>query len=125
MERPCACLDLDSGIFDRDVSPVKLTRPQKRRKRLQVHAAQKAVAKARGMPADELEFQTIVLNQLFQINGRLQAIEGCLLPYCSNCNWHADPCSIQSPSAFPPPCPTSKLLTKIKPQGLQNSLKMR
>ena len=33
--------------------------------------------------------------------------------------------NIQLPSAFPPPCPTGKLLTKVKPRGLRNSLKMR
>ena len=53
MQQPRVCSDAITKPADtRDLSPPKLTRPQKRRRRLQVSAAQKAIAEVRSVERD-------------------------------------------------------------------------
>ena len=70
MERPGECLELSGHAKRCATSPPKLTKPQKRRKRLQLLAANKSESARKGL-LDEPSFQQLVLAHLQNIDSRL------------------------------------------------------
>ena len=90
LERPRECKDvIPSAAEQHDASREKLSRPQKRRKRLQQLAAHRAVATSSGKPQTTADFQDVVVNYLDKIVSRLGVLESLHAQSLYNGMWFA------------------------------------